>query len=114
MNDWAGINEALLQGSYSARALVPASPWLDAKPPVMPNVKIDWRKGEAAVRSKDKDLRYWTLSMWDGKKWLLKTVVSANTKTVPLPLEAHRIAVAAVDKVGNAGPAKVLVRPREP
>jgi hypothetical protein len=128
------LNERLLQEVYAEPALVPASPWLRARPPAAPVVAI---RTDAATGARVLDLRSGvaapsaggavvstTESPW---QWAIQTRGAGGWSTTILPGTARGYVVAprgaalpmdiwvtAVDRVGNASPASragAVVRP---
>lgn len=104
-NDLGGVQKTLTEGPYSRDALVPASPWIKAKPPASPAVKItrdshfvraNWteRGGRKAfwfvVYAKDKD--GWSYSLLPSSERSI--ALSASRKI-------EKIVVTSVDRLGN-------------
>lgn len=106
---------ALLNGPYKAGALVPASPWLDNKPPLPPVVLYQKMSKEINVswtHPDQKDVFRWIIYYQYGTTWNY-TIVDRNqrsfmvadsmnegSKTVLL----NRICVTSVDRTGNESP----------
>lgn len=108
-----GIVEKL-KSAYAAQALIPASPWMDAKAPAAPAVSgrvngttrtlhIEWQPdaGEKVAQ--------WTVqtrySRREGGFWWATQIVPGEQSSLEMPLSESqmpdRIAVCAVDRVGN-------------
>jgi uncharacterized lipoprotein YddW (UPF0748 family) len=106
------LAQSLLDGPYKKDALVPASPWLDNKPPAMPqaqtsavgdSVKISWSHADEG------DVFRWIVYWQYGSTWnyrilnrnersmMLKRTVTGSGSTVNL----QSVQVSAVDRVGN-------------
>ncbi|MBI5774585.1 MAG: family 10 glycosylhydrolase [Verrucomicrobia bacterium] len=109
MQNRGGIADALAKGPYAPPALIPASPWLDAKPPAKPalqaegkggDVKLAWRAGGAEKVS------WWVVQTRFNGRWTTdifpgaQTSGALNQKFSAAPPEV--IAVTAVDRCGNA------------
>lgn len=110
LQDWQGINAAIMDDTYAEKALPPATPWLDSRAPAAPQVS---RQGTQLVfgAPENRDVRFWAVQAQFGSKWRLLEVTKAEAKTVDLgkKLEgASAVAVAAIDRVGNASPQRVL------
>ena len=48
-NKYPNISKALIDGPYKKQALIPASPWLSKKAPVVPDVQVI-SEGEKSLR----------------------------------------------------------------
>jgi uncharacterized lipoprotein YddW (UPF0748 family) len=101
MQDRDGLASALQRGLYAQPALVPASPWLDEQPPPAPTLQREaagWRivpgAGEAATR--------WVVWRRSAGQWTL--ALHAAHERVVASAGAERLAVAAVDRLGNLSP----------
>ena len=111
--DYGGITEALEAGPYKSKALVPASPWLDPKPPKAPSVTVASEGIGAwslAVESPDKDVRFFVVRTRTGTTWGAPTVTSSagfiiRTDSGTPPDAA---AVSVIDRAGNESPAKLV------
>jgi uncharacterized lipoprotein YddW (UPF0748 family) len=106
------LAEELLAGPYNKKALVPASKWLDNKPPQPPNITTKLQ-GEKLIinwtpRDEDDAFRYvvyyrygtsWSYEILNRKDRLytLPATVSSATKSLTL----NAVAVTCVDRVGN-------------
>ena len=112
--DRAGtLGDRLAAGPYDEPALVPASPWLDAEPPEAPVVAVTPRDGalDVAFRAGGAEparhyvVRARRAGVWE---WHL---VPDGVGTYVLPAEGapvEAVAVSAVDRVGNEGPARLV------
>lgn len=111
------LNAALLKDAYVGPALVPASPWLDNKPPAKPKAYFE----------KNQDSDTTTLHWENGGResvwlWILQTKVHNRWSTEILPgarsaqifggnsrhASPEQIAISAVDRCGNMGPTETL------
>ncbi|MFH0792633.1 MAG: family 10 glycosylhydrolase [bacterium] len=103
-----GLNEALLKGPYQQEALVPASPWLDDKPPAAPGVTAKKQGDQVSVQWQAKGsekIFLWVLYVRRGDKWSYQILPSQQlsvTESSGGEREAiSAVAVVAVDRVGN-------------
>ena len=105
MQDRDGIATLLQMGPYAQPALVPATPWLDDQPPPAPmlraagaRVLIEPAPGEAASR--------W--AVWRRVQGAWRFEVQGGSERSLDPQGADRLAVAAVDRVGNLSAHHIL------
>jgi uncharacterized lipoprotein YddW (UPF0748 family) len=101
---------ALERGPYAQPALVPACPWLDAKPPGKPKLSIagggatefraSWKSGTG------EQPRFWLLQIKQSGAWTSQ-VLSGTSKNLGLRAP-EVVAVTAIDRAGNAGPPAVM------
>ena len=116
MMDRQGIATALEEGPYREHALVPASTWLDRRPPGRPVVGVERDTiGSRALRlrvtpANGEEAWLWAVRVRTAGSWAVevipgwqRTLVLGSTDG-PLP---DRVAVTAIDRVGNEGPAAV-------
>jgi uncharacterized lipoprotein YddW (UPF0748 family) len=113
------LAETLLSGPYSKKALVPASPWLDNKPPASPAVaaeamadklKLSWTPAD------EKDVFKWVVYCKYGNTWSYdilnkkdRMVEVTKTKTVNKQATTlTQVCVTAVDRTGNESTFKVI------
>ena len=108
------LGGALARGPYADAALVPPSPWLDAEPPAAPLVEVTPRDGalDVAVQSGGPEpASHWIIRSRRGDAWSWE-VVMPGVGTYVLPRGAgatiEAVAVSAVDRVGNEGPARLI------
>ena len=109
MQDRDGVASQLRAGPYAAPALVPATPWLDDKPPPAPMLRsaagrviIDPGAGESAAR--------WAVWRRDASGRWRFAVLPGSQRQID-PEGADRLAVSAVDRVGNLSPQQQLRLP---
>lgn len=117
------LTDALLAGPYQKQALVPASPWLDNKPPAAPlvqtttsgeKVKISWTHPD------EKDVFHWVVYYKYENTWHY-TILNRKDRALeidriwvkdPLPVPQEillkEIAVSAVDRFGNESVVEIL------
>lgn len=109
------MSQAILAGPYAQPALVPTSPWLDSKAPALPDVKtlllgdsvkVSW------LAKDEKDAFKWVVYYQYGTAWSYQ-ILNRKDQEITLPLQKGgkgpaltKVAVAAVDRVGNEGPKK--------
>ena len=105
MQDRDGLASLLQSTTYAEPALVPATPWLDGQPPATPalrrvgaRVTIVPAAGEGAVR--------WALWRRTGGTW--RFAVMPGVERSFDAAGADRIALSAVDRVGNLSAPSVL------
>ena len=106
--------DAIQSGPYRRPALVPASPWLDRKPPAPPRVSVSRTVDRLIISwSHDRadEVFRWVVHSRRGKRWHY-SILNRQDRFVHLPLFTIRggselsvieeVAVCAVDRVGNA------------
>lgn len=112
MKNWNGVADSLRSQVYATKALVPPSPWLDAKAPNPPKVKVQ-RAGNAWTLAwepdRDTDIRFYAVEARTSSGWKVISIGSAPAMSVS---GADRsLAVIAVDRAGNASaPTMVTLR----
>ncbi len=102
MQDRDGLARALLAGPYAEPALVPATPWLDARLPPAPTLR---RKGDALhiePGAGEPAAARWALWRRVAGRWRF-AVLPGAARTVVLD-GADRVALAAVSRTGVEGP----------
>lgn len=113
------LAKALLDGPYKKQALIPASSWLDKKPPLVPEVTTE-QKGDSVrinwSHPNEKDVFHWVVYYQYGKVWNY-AVMNRNDRHFDLKRwtgDSSRkavlnvIAVTAVDRMGNESSRKRL------
>ena len=109
----SSLGAQLAAGPYAEPALVPASPWLDAEPPVAPRLAVT-RRGDAAdvimLPGDGEPVRQWVVRTRRGGGWSWEIVpVGAGTYVVAGEGRfVEAVAVSAVDDAGNEGPARLV------
>jgi uncharacterized lipoprotein YddW (UPF0748 family) len=108
MQNRDGLATLLQNGAYAQPALVPATPWLDDQAPPAPTLRrsgnrvaIEPAAGEAASR--------WAVWRRVGGNWRFAVLPGAERSLDAAG--ADRVAVSAVDRVGNTSAQHVLVLP---
>jgi uncharacterized lipoprotein YddW (UPF0748 family) len=107
------LDEALAQEVYGQPALIPASPWLGKKRPGKPNIKA----GDAGSGAGSK-LSWGSNSSDQAWLWLVQTRSAGTWKMQILPgnkttqawsgQPPELVAISAIDRFGNAGPAATV------
>ncbi len=115
----ANMANGLLNGPYKSEALVPATPWLDATPPMAPEAQIKIVTDSLHIHwtHPDKsDVFKWVVYYQYGNTWNYK-ILDKNASTSILSLQTSlnnqnyklkQIAVTAVDRLGNESSKKIL------
>lgn len=112
------VAAALVAGVYQARAVPPATPWLDAVPPVAPTVVVTAGATTATGRTYTLRLtpgdaadapRWWVIQERAAGQWAEPRLVWGATRSldVEVPTAAgalERVSVRAADAVWNLGP----------
>jgi uncharacterized lipoprotein YddW (UPF0748 family) len=113
-----GLTNKLMRGPYAEPALIPASPWLSDKRPAQPT--LQWKRSEQEGKdyfywtgSKAETVAHWVLRTKRGQTWSLSILpgatqaqlTSGSSGLLPPP---DAVAVSAVDRYGNEGPAAIL------
>ncbi|MEI9810179.1 MAG: hypothetical protein WDO16_21200 [Bacteroidota bacterium] len=106
------MTKAIAEGPYKKQALVPASPWLDNKPPAVPAVTVSSTENEVTLNWQhpdEKDVFHWVVYQHYGNAWSftilnnkdrsinLKKIIGENASKASL----NKISVTAVDRTGN-------------
>lgn len=109
--DRGGFRSTLVETQYTAAAIPPASPWLDATAPTTPDLTVSPTMEQVRVRLTGDAETYWWFVRWrDAGRWQAR-LVRASQDTVALPgARIDGVAVAAVDRLGNASPDAVWRR----
>jgi uncharacterized lipoprotein YddW (UPF0748 family) len=107
MQNRGGVSDELVKKFYQQPALVPPMPWVNAKPPLTPNVaargdgtKVDVNWGQVTGCAK------YAVQARYGSKWVMVTVTS-GLKTV-IKGSPDVIAVSSVDRYGNTSLPRVI------
>ena len=103
------LQSALERVAYAQPALVPACPWLDARPPGKPALSVSDTGGGLQIVWKPQQgeaVRFWLLQTRRGGAWTSEvTGVSGRKLDGPAP---GVIALTAIDRAGNASAPAVL------
>lgn len=105
-----GVGETLSRGVYSEPALVPASPWLSRTTPGAPklSVRLSENRLRATWRSGGGKAWLWLLQTRVGGAWTTEILPADQTTWVSRGGTPEVIALSAVDRTGNLGPATAL------
>ena len=109
------LGDVLATGLYAERALVPASPWLDAEAPEAPDLLVVPTRTGASVTlipvasptGAAETPHLWIVRTQRAGAWRWE-ILPGGTHAVELEGDVDAIAVSAVDRAGNEGPAAVL------
>ncbi|MCB9871018.1 MAG: family 10 glycosylhydrolase [Planctomycetes bacterium] len=95
------VAQALRRGPYAEPALIPASPWLDAQPPEVPEVRVVPNGSERllAWRPRGTEPAFWFVvyTRRPGAGWSLR-IVPGQIRQVQLASDVDAVAVTAVDR----------------
>ena len=101
MQDRDGVATQLRQGLYREAALAPASPWLDARVPAAPTLRVE--AGQLHIVPAPGDAAFvWALWLRQGERWNFRVLPAPQTR---LALTAEGVAVdaAVVSAVSRSG-----------
>jgi hypothetical protein len=105
MENRRGLADSLIAGPYALPALVPASPWLDARVPAAPALAVH----QDAVGSwltiapgDDLDVRFWIVQLRTGGEWQYLPL-AGDRRRVPLAIGTDRAVVYGVSRTGVEG-----------
>jgi uncharacterized lipoprotein YddW (UPF0748 family) len=107
-NDLGGIRKVLREGVYAADALVPGSPWVKARRPLPPRVKItrgaDFVRAAWSKRGVGK--AFWFVVYVEDKNGWSYSVLPAAERSISLSpdRQIRKVMVTAVDRLGNESP----------
>ncbi|MCP4707698.1 MAG: family 10 glycosylhydrolase [Planctomycetes bacterium] len=100
----AELAQALLAGPYAKKSLVPASPWLDKKPPVPPHVETTMQNDQLEINFSHPnaaDVFRWVIYIKQGNNWRHEILNRSSRSYMVSDANIKEIAVAAVDRTGN-------------
>lgn len=110
LDNQAGMNDSLLASVYANVALPPASPWLSAPDAGNPIIEVQrdgalWRLGMSARAANTSVTPWqWLLQLRTDSAWVSVVLPgNSNQWTVPPDLDADRVALTPIDRVGRAG-----------
>lgn len=108
------LGTTLTRGPYAQPALIPACPWLDSNPPAKPrlavlasgaaSVKLSWESG-AAERP-----QLWVLQYRHSGEWTTQILPGDRRSLILDGVPPNAVAISAVDRAGNLGPAATLAQ----
>lgn len=98
----------IAEGPYKREALIPASPWLDDKAPVSPDVRTELKQGQWKIiwnHIEVKDVFKWVVYYQYGDKWN-SVILNRKDRFLIKPAmengqKLKKVAVTAVDRTGN-------------
>jgi uncharacterized lipoprotein YddW (UPF0748 family) len=102
MQDRDGLAAALQRGPYAEPALVPATPWLDARVPAAPTLQREGAALRIEPAAGEPPVARWALWRRVAGRWRF-AVLPGTARTVALE-GADRVALAAVSRTGVEGP----------
>ncbi len=109
--DRGGFRSTLTETHYAAGAIPPATTWLDATEPATPVVTVTRGSGEVRVQvAGDGDAFWWFVRWRDAGRWQSRLAPASLTTLTLIGGNIDGVAVAAVDRVGNASPDAVWRR----
>ena len=102
----------VVRAAYPQAALVPASPWLDAKPPERPKLAIG--ESRAGMRyqwgaSGGKPVWLWVLQFQTNQVWTTEILPAGVMTRTFFNFRPDTIAVSAVDRTGNLSPPAAIM-----
>ncbi|MGS2763668.1 glycoside hydrolase family 10 protein [Sinomicrobium sp. M5D2P9] len=104
------VTEALMNGPYKNKALVPASPWLDNTPPDQPVIDLSDKGDTISVswtHSDEKDIFKWVVYyQYQNENWQHSILTGPDRNHALKKLSEHgnrlhKIGITAVDRSGN-------------
>ena len=111
------VAKAILAGPYKKRALVPTTPWLDDTAPAMPDVTTSVQDSTVTIswtHPAEGDVFQWVVYQQYGDSWQYE-IVHRKERSLAIKnvagekrLSLNRVAVAAVDRMGNESMRKDL------
>lgn len=107
MNDKIGMASALAEGPYKDPALVPASSWLGESGPKQPEVTVQGKEVQFSLTGEN-GATLWVLQIKTADGWQTKILPGHHQSYRLLEEPAEIVAISAVDRIGNQGPAKVI------
>jgi uncharacterized lipoprotein YddW (UPF0748 family) len=84
---------------YATRALVPASPWLDASPPATPTIAVNGRTVQLTP-GEGEPVRWWLIRWRTTSGWTTR-VLFGDQRSFTFDATPDRVIVEAVDAAGN-------------
>lgn len=100
------VNEALMNGPYKSKALIPASPWLGNARPVKPSATLSRHSEQVYVnweRSNAANVQFWGLYVLEGGTWKLEEVMPARATEVIWPKDEFKYRAVAVTAISRTG-----------
>lgn len=108
----AELGAMLAQGPYAEPALVPACPWLKAKPLTKPQLRVA-ASGQSSLKlawesAPAEDVFLWVLQYRRSGKWTTELLPGRRRSHLLDGLLPDAVALSPVDRAGNLGPASSL------
>ena len=103
----SSLGADLAAGPYAEPALVPASPWLDAEAPAAPGLRVEGGRAVWDAGDGEPVARWVVRTRGAGGAWTWD-VRPRGERLQTLGPDVRSVAVSAVDRVGNEGPARVV------
>ena len=119
MNNRGKVSDRLAAEVYTAPAVIPASPWLNATAPAKPKLSTKKRKGEMKIgwkAARSEKIFVWALQKKNGADWSLE-ILPADQKFVVINIDPtskppEAVALTAVNRYGTASaPAVLEIKP---
>lgn len=114
--EWNSLVGDITGGPYASPALVPASPWLGSASPSRPSATLNAYADKMLIEiepPEENKIRWWVVQSKTAGKWELDIIPGSQHKIVFSGTEAtiwpDKVTIAGVDRLGNEGPATVLV-----
>jgi uncharacterized lipoprotein YddW (UPF0748 family) len=109
------LTDKLREGPYRTPALMPFSPWIEAKPPGRPTARLsfDRIKNETSIEIKPgagEPPFLWAVSSRKGGEWSFTTAPASDSRIL-VPRGFDALSISAIDRLGNTS-APVEVAPR--
>ena len=109
-----GLCDALQKGAYAQQALAPVFSWLDNQPPAPPRIWAFGAGGQVKLHCKpaaSEPVWRWLVQTRSAGAWITEIVPGSTSERVFLfSNKPDAIAVAAIDRCGNASEPAVLER----
>jgi len=112
------LQHDLLSNFNQSPALVPASPWLGSGVPAKPSlstaemangVRLEWN----AAGTNSTPVRWWVVQTKSYSGWKTE-ILPRETTSLIVPGRPEAVSLTAIDRVGNASPARVLEMRKNP
>ena len=97
------LASALGADLYKTRALIPASPWLDATPPAAPAISVA-SNSLSIVPASGETVRWWAIRYRASNAWTTRILFGAD-RSLAIDGTVDRVLVQAVDQAGNTSAA---------
>jgi hypothetical protein len=109
--DRGGFRSTLTETHYANAAIPPATTWLDATAPAAPELVVTRTSEQVQVRLTGATDAYWWFIRWrDAGRWQARLVRASQGMVTFTGSRIDGVAVASVDRLGNASPDAVWRR----